>query len=255
MAKPPRQAVIYRDTGSVVGGAHRLTRTTGQKDASDLKNRRIDIQTGNFWVFNLPDLTKNNEAYIELTAVTEKANKDKIPHSFKQNVDVRDKNFSEIMQANEVLAGIEIRGTGMTLECRLTELDKINEEKFNAIKNYVDDNDIAGKSEALLKLTGTPFNPKDLVKTLFSSVKLIDTLNDDDRVWNEQPKFDLRPAAQVHLFEGWYAFVTQPTKKSGRKLPTRLLLSNGTLFTKYKSDTDNQPFNLETYLTFQVLAI
>ncbi len=256
MSRVPRQAVLFMDTGKKGADGSSILSRSGSKQKppqKNLKKKRVDIQTGNFYAANLPDLTKKNEAYLEITIVTDKGNKDPIPFSFKDKIDVRDNSFSERMQANEIITGVEIRGTGFTIECRLTELDKIDENKFNLIKGYIDDNDISGKAEALLNLTGASFNPKEIVKTLFSSIQLIDGLNDDDRLWNENPKLDLRERATVHLFEGWYAFVTRH-KRANKKLPSSLYLVNGELYSKYKSEEDNEPFRDSTYLTFQVIA-
>jgi hypothetical protein len=157
------------------------------------------------------------------------------------------------LQGREILTDIEVIGSGIEFQCRLTEIDKINKDKFNAVQKFVDDNDIPGQAESLLQLTGVPFNPKQVVKTLFGAVTLLDALNDDDRVWAEFPKLDLRKTAPYHLFEGAYALVQD--RKKGGKNPIKLLEVGGQLYTKYKSDDDNTPFEAENYLTWNVIAV
>ena len=82
---------------------------------------------------------------------------------------------------------------------------------------------------------------------------MLDGLNDDDRVWIERPKLDLRPSSVNPLYQGWYAFVSSP-KGGPTKLPHKLYAAGGFLFEEFKSDTDNKPFEAETYLTWQLIS-
>ncbi len=253
MAKAARRATLYTDTGKTnKAGAKTLTRGTNNRPPqTDLKGRAIDIHVGQFYVANMPDFGRKNEAYVEITAITSKG-KSNVAHSFKLRVDVRDKSFSAMMAGREILTDVAIIGNGLEFQCRLTEIDKINQEQFDAIKGFVDDNDIPGQAAILLRAAGLPFNPKAVVKTLFGAVTLLDTLNDDDRIWAEFPKLDLRSTAKYKLFEGSYALVQDPRK--GGKNPIRLLEYGGELYKSYKSDSDNVPFVRQNYLTLNVLA-
>lgn len=251
-----REATLYRETADrLESGAITLTRTSDVRPPDDsLRHKKIDVLAGHFWVANLPDLTKRNEAYLEVTLVTIKGDV-RVPHAFKLMVKVKDETFSSDIQGVEMITGAEVIGTGVEFQTRLTELDQIDKDKFKAIKDFIDNNDIPGVSEALLKLTG-PINGKEAVKIFFNTVDLIDQLNDDDRIWIERPKLDLRAEADNPLYRGWYALVTTPRKKNKSNvtaLPRHLFLAGGTLYTDYTSDEENTPFEAETYLTWQIL--
>lgn len=252
MGKVLRQATLYRETGATnPGGALVLTRgSTKRPPDTALRGKFVDLLAGRFWVANLPDLTKWNEAFLEVTVVTIKGPV-RVPHSFKLETDVSDRSFSANIQGAEMITAAEVIGTGIELQCRLTELDKIDEEKFGKIKDFVDNNDIPGVAGALLKAS-LPFNPKEAIKIFFNAVELIDVLNDDDRIWMERPKLDLRIGTNNPLYSGWYGFVSTP-KRGKSRLPLKLYESGGALFRRYVSDTDNDPFDAESYFTWQIL--
>jgi hypothetical protein len=251
-----REATLYRETGDrPKSGAITLTRMSDVRPPDDtLRHKKIDVIAGHFWVANLPDLTKRNEAYLEVTLVTIKGDI-RVPHAFKLMVKVKDKTFSSDIQGVEMITGAEVIGTGIEFQTRLTELDQIDRDKFKAIKDFIENNDIPGVSEALLKLTA-PINGKEAVKIFFNAVDLVDKLNDDDRVWIERPKLDLRQAVDNPLYKGWYAFVTTPRVRGKPKptdLPRNLFLSGGRLYSAYTSHEENTSFEDETYLTWQIL--
>jgi len=253
MGNVARRASLYTDTGAVENGARVLTR--GKNDRTPetgLKDRAISMIAGNLFVANLRDLTKRNEAYLEVTVVTSKG-KDSIPHAFKQQIDVKDDSFSSDVQGRELLSGILVLGRGIEVTCKLTELDRIEEDKFKAIKDFVDENEIGDKAQKLLGATGLPVSASSIISTLFSTVKLLDALNDDDRVWSEMPFLSLSSSATYKLFEGVYALVQDP-KKSSEKNPMRLYEAGGELYSEYKSDSQNTPFRDEAYLTWSILA-
>lgn len=247
-----REAKLYRETGEVTeSGVRVLTRGAGVRQPQiDLKDGHalVDIHAGHFWVKNLPDLTSKNEAYLEVTAVAYQGPSTKIAHQFKLNVDVKDKTFSSNIQGVEMLTGIRIIGSGIELQCRLTELDKMDKDKFSKIKNFVDSNDIPGIAQAFMGSKGPAPEYKELVKTLFSTAELIDELNDDDRVWIERPKLDLRQDVANPLYDGWYAFVS-----SHSDLPLKLYEAGGNLFTEYTSEDVNTKYDNSSYFTFRVI--
>ena len=72
-------------------------------------------------------------------------------------------------QGVEMITGAEVIGTGIEFQCRLTELDKIDKEKFGKIKDFVNNNDIPGVAQALLKASNLPFNPKEAIKIFFNA--------------------------------------------------------------------------------------
>lgn len=252
MGKVLREATLYReDKSNNNPEVTVLTRgSTVRKPQADLRKRKVDILAGHFWVKNLPDLTKWNEAYLEINVVASKG-KVQIPNPAKLSVDVRDGSFSADIQGAELITEIEIVGTGIEMQVRLTELDKIDKEKFNLIKNFVDENDVSGLSQSLLSASGLPINAKEAIKIFFNTIELLDGLNDDDRIWVERPKLDLRSATNNPLYEGSYALVTTPKKG---KLPVRLYDAGGYLFESFRSDEDNVPFDKESYLTWQIIA-
>ncbi len=254
MAQALREATLYRESGKKnAGGANILTRGKTHKEPdAGLRGKAVDILAGRFWVANLPDLTRNNEAYLEVTAVTLKGDI-RVPHPFKLETKVRDETFSADIQGVQMITAAEVIGTGIEFQCRLTEMDKIDEENFSKLKTFVDSNDIPGVAQALLNASGLPLNPKEALKIFFNTVSLIDELNDDDRVWKERPKLDLRPGIDNPLYEGWYALVSTP-RGGATKLPVKLFESGGALYKKFNSDDDNEPFDQETYFTWQIIA-
>ena len=256
MAKVLREATLYRETGKTnAAGARILIRgKTSKGPDTGLRHKEIDILAGHFWVANLPDLTRWNEAYLEVTVVATKG-KIKVPHVFKLEVRVSDRSLCANVQGAEMLTAVSVVGSGIEFRCTLTELDKIDQEKFGRIKGFVDDNDISGISQALLAASGAtlPFNAKEAIKVFFNTVELIDGLNDDERIWLERPKLDLRSGTNNPLYEGWYALVTTP-KKGRTSLPVKLYESGGFLYKTFKSEEDNEQFKTETYLTWQILS-
>lgn len=254
MAKVLREATLYReDKSSPSTGVRTLTRgSTVRPPQTDLRKRKIDLIAGHFWVKNLPDITKWNEAYLEINAVATKG-RIQIPNPEKLTVDVKDGTFSSDIQGAELITGIAVVGTGLELQIRLTEQDKIDRKKFELVKNFIDENDIPGIAETLLNTQSLPINPKETIKVMFNAVELIDGLNDDDRIWIERPKLDLRAESNNPLYEGSYALVTSP-KKAGQRLPLRLYEAGGYLFESFTSDSKNVPFSSETYLTWKFLA-
>ncbi len=247
-----KAAKLYRETGEVTeSGAKILTRGSGvRQPQTDLNDGHalVDIHAGHFWVKNLPDLTSKNEAYLEVTAVCYQGTSTKVAHQFKLSVDVKDETFSSNIQGVEMLTGIKIFGSGIELQCRLTELDKMDKDKFLKVKNFVDTNDIPGIVQPLIVASGPKPEYKELIKTLFSTVELIDELNDDDRVWIERPKLDLREDVNNPLYDGWYAFVSDHDD-----LPLKLYEAGGNLFTEYNNEDDNTKYDESSYFTFRVI--
>ena len=249
-----REATLYREAAGAASGAATVTLTKGQKVREPqvtLRGKMIDVLVGHLWISDLPDITKNSEAYLEINVVA-KTGEVEIPNPFKLQIDVRDKSFSANIQGAEIITGARIIGNGLEFQCRLTELDRIDKSKFDLMKRFVDDNDIPGVAGALFGLQGAPINPKEAIKILFNAVELLDGLNDDDRVWLERPKLDLRSGTINPLYEGWYALVTTP--KAGSTLPTKLQISGGILYESYISEDDNRPFRAQSYLTWQFIA-
>lgn len=254
MANAAYRAKVYADTGKKnAAGATILTRgRKARRPQADLKGRMIDLQVGNLYVQDLSDFGKKNEAYIEITVQTRKGN-DRIGYPFKLQVDVKDGSFSAALQGREVITGVEVVGTGIDVEFRLTELDKIDPNKFSALQGFVEDNDIGEQAKVLAHAAGLPFNPREIARTLFRTVSLIDMLNDDDRIWAEFPKFDLRATGDFALFEGAYALVQDP-RRVRKKHPVTLYEAGGELYISYDSDEVNVPFTAANYLTWSFIA-
>jgi len=255
MPNAARRASLYTETGSRNrAGAKVLTRGTNRRPPqTDLADRKIDIIAGNFYVASLQDLGRKYETYMEITVVASKSPNARIAYPFKLRVDVHKQSFSAEMQGREIVTGIEVFHSGIEFQCRLTELDRIDSEKFEAVRKFLADNDIPGQASTLLQSAVLPFNPLQVVKTLFGTVTLFDALNDDDRIWTELPKLDLREPARYHLFEGTYALVQDPAGKN-RKNPLRLYETGGQLYTSYTSNSLNEPFEAQSYLTWDVIA-
>jgi hypothetical protein len=255
MPKAARRASLYSDTGTRTrSGAKVLTRGSNRRPPqADLADREIDIIAGNFFVAGLQELGRKYETYMEITVVTADDGGARIAHPFKLRVDVHKRSFSAEMQGREIVRGVRVFRSGIEFQCRLTELDRIDAKKLEAIREFLADNDIPGQASVLLRAAGLPFNPHQLLRTLFGTVTLLDALNDDDRVWAELPKLDLRLPARYHLFEGTYALVQDPPRKQGRN-PLRLYEIGGQLYTRYASDSEHEPFESQSYLTWDVVA-
>lgn len=228
-----RRTLLYRETGKRnSAGANILTRGGDVRKSDptllprDDTTSVIDIHCGQFWISNLPDLTHSNEAYLEITVITTKQNSTheiKIPHMFKYQIEVEDQSFCSNISGAELLAGIGIYSDGFELQCRLTELDKIDTNKFNKIKGFVDKNDLTTLAQQLLASAAPLINTQQLLNMIYDTAEIIDEINDDDRVWLERPKIDLRQQATNPLMKAGMHLLTQQTirRKSYRYTCTK----------------------------------
>lgn len=257
----PRQATIYRvkkTQRGATGEAIILTRgNTHREPDQKLQKSKIDIQSGRFWVTKLPEwfLDKNYEAFLEVTARTKiNAGKSEVEMSYpyKLEMKVQDKSFSKIIQDKEMLSGVTVGSTGFELRLALTEIDKVDQKKFKLIQTFIEETKLGDLANTIAPATGLPIPPKEIISTLFKTVSLLDELNEDDVVWEQEPKMDLRSASNSPLYEGWYAMVMTP-KAGATQLPIDLWIAGGELFTDYESSNKNTPFQTQTYLTWNVI--
>jgi hypothetical protein len=255
----PRQATIYRlkEIASSNSKLMALTRGSSHRGPDNLKDAVVDIQSGRFWVTRLPEwfLDKNYEAFLELTAsskIKTGGSYTDLSYPFKEEVKVSDGTFSKRLQSREVLSGIVVGSTGIELRIALNEIDKVDKNKFSLIQKFIEETKLAELAKKVAPATGLPVNPEEIISTFFKTVELLDALNEDDVVWEELPKLDLRKNSDSPLYEGWYAVVMTP-KKASQKLPLDLFLSGGELFTEYTDEKNNVPFKDQTYLTWQII--
>jgi len=255
----PREATLYREKGTPSNdGVIVLTRGNTCKPADiTIQNSTIDILAGKFWIQNLPDwfILHTNEAYLEITVTTNYMLNNKLTqfaYPFKFNMDVADNSFCADIAGADLLRGIVVKDTGIDFRIALSEVDKINKNKFQLIQSYIQENNISALADALIKPVALPVNSAEVISLFFNTVKLLDALNEDDVIWKERPKLDVRQNFNNPLYEGWYAFVMTP--KSGVKgLPAELYLSNGALYKKYTSADDNEPFIEQTYFSWSII--
>jgi hypothetical protein len=258
-----RRAVLYRETGKRnYANANILTCSSDTREPdSGLSEESspvfLDVHCGQLWIADMPDLTKHNEAYLEVTVVSPRNAGDhpvKVPYQFKLQAEVDDMEFSRNIAGAEILSGIQLEGTGIEFHCRLTELDKLETDKFKKIQSYLKKSDIASMVAELIAIPDLSRLP---VTQLFSFIsdtsEIIDELNDDDRLWLERPKLDLRAGSAHPLYEGWYAFVDEADHRKN-EAPYHLYEVNGELYLDYKSDVDHKHLNDRTYFTWQVIA-
>jgi hypothetical protein len=255
-----REATLYRESqASEPGKPPLLTRGSKiRKPDKTLKGATMDVQTGKFWIQNLPDFFTNpvNEAFLEITVVSaSRAGSKEAPLSypFKFNIKVKDKSFSANIAGTEILTGVQIGSSGIEFRIGLSEIDKTDQAKLAMTRKFIQDNKIPEVANILLASASLPVNVEQIVGIFFNTVQFIDELNEDDLVWLERKKLDLRDGADNPLYEGWYALVTTPKDMKKEKLPLDLMVAGGELFTTYQSDTDNEPFRSQNYLTWKFL--
>jgi hypothetical protein len=249
------KAPLYLETGQKADGKIELTRL-GETRAADpnLKGEKITIRSSNFYCYRMPDLTAQNEAYFEVIITTELLAEDgtrsKLPYTFKKKISVKDKTNSADIQNQPMAKHVPVGVDGINFGIRLSELDQIDPDKFGALKSFVDDNNIP---HVIQQLAGTiipgagAINLKQVGEMLFKSVRLFDTLNDDDRIWIESPDLTLSES-QFGLYAGTYAFVSErkkftPPQSLWKASDGSLHVKEGDKFTAYVQST---------YLTFQI---
>ena len=231
-AKKRQEAPIYFETGNYQQGQRgekiaEISRIKQpKKPDTNLISKEVNIKAGHFWVKDLPDWDAKNEALFEINPASVLSGIG-IPSPFKLRIDVNDDSFCRDVQHAKLAVRLPIMGDGIEFNIRLTEEDKINKDKFNAIKSFVDSSETQKLTSGLVKATGLPIDPKQAVKFIFQAVNLFDVLNDDDRVWLEKPWLDFAPGSSSPLYEGSYAIVGRDKDYDP---PETLYSANGYLY-------------------------
>lgn len=253
------KAPLYQETGNVdAEGRIELSRL-GNTRAADahLKDKKIDLIAGNLYCYKMPDLTRQNEAYLEVNVMSELKDGESVtnvPYSWKKKVAVKDKTNSADVAGQRLFIGAKVGIDGLTLQIRLTELDQMDQEKFTKLQAFISENNIP---ELVQKLAATAvpasagLDLKAVSSLVFNSIKLFDELNDDDRVWIEGPLLGLRAQHSQRLYEGSYAFVGE---RKNYTPPERLWKNQaGELFVK-GGNGKYTSFDESIYFTFQILG-
>ena len=248
----PRAATIYYESNESTGipGVNILTRGIDKRGGDkNLNNKSINVKAGRLFIGDLPDWGKN-ECFLEVTTVTRDPNNLGIATQFKLQAEIKDDTSSANIQGVTMIRNAKVKGGEISLQVRLTEIDKIDEEKLSLIKNFAESNSIADVANSLL--ASTPVDYKEAVKTLFNAAELIDKLNDDDRIWIERPDLSVRDDADFPLYDGNYAIVTTP---ENQELPIKLYIASNDLYTSYASDIQNTPFRLDSFFTLKIQEV
>lgn len=189
--------------------------------------------------------TKKNEALIEINPVSVVSGGG-IPSPFKRRVSVHDGSFCKDIEHTVLAVRLPIKGDGIEFNVRLTEEDRINKDKFNELKSFLDSSDTQSITSGLLLATGAlPINPKDAINFIFRAVNLFDNLNDDDRVWLERPWLDFASNSSSPLYAGYYAIVGRDNEFEP---PDPLYCANGYLYSDASLETEYRDTSWFTWI-------
>lgn len=228
-----------------------LDKREGQTNVSD---KYIDVFAENLYIEDVPDFG-DNEIFLEVESNSETPidNLNTVKQ-FKRKIEVPDHTPAADIQGQLLISKAKVMGPRISLGFRLTEIDQVNEEKMGAVMEFVNSNDIADITTRLLGTAGfaSDISAQQIIKTITSATKLIDKLNDDDRIWVENPKMRADATSNFPLYEGYYAYVTTPEKRREKKLPHRLYKVGTKLYTKWTDEDNNEEFDAQTYFTFEI---
>lgn len=203
--------------------------------------KRVNVNLFEFYVDNLPDLTKNNEGLFKLA--TETRNEKNLggtigimhTHSFS----AKDRSYAQNFLYHNVLKNVLIE-EDLRLEIELIEVDQGVQNGYKNMKQVVDK---VPQLKTLDVINGIPY--LGLATSLFEGVIDVFGKQTDDLVWGEQPMLSIDPMpGAAFLRSGIYILYERENSKGEAIDISQFVMRNRRLVKSKNSTLKRMPTHL-----------